>query len=409
MQQKLFGKPDDWWLQIGGLTTAVVTLIVTVILSLRSENVKELTITYLPKHPLMSMEAGEANVGLEVRRGDVRIKAPWLVSGKIENTGNQPIEERDIEAPARIRFDGGRIVGVEILQSSQEGLASKASIEGNDVVFSHKLLNPGDWIGFDVIFDGEPTTPPTALSRISGIPQLKQRILLSGDTRRLLALVPLAAPVIYCLLTIGSIGALISIGAGVALVAVSGRLYLFRRQSYNEQAESRRERADSVFSSTNVLERLGTSSPNANALYEVTRRHFALRDLDDVVSVRAVICGHVPGTLLSALQLSTDEAASLLKKELRDSLRQFIYYAFYEFIPSSAERRDTSYEELMADTDRLSAAELLERAKDVAARPGDRVKVHKSDLLLASFCLGFGISLVLILGGTWRAVLTSWI
>lgn len=407
--QKILGKYGDQWLQIGGLAIAVVTLIATVVLSIRSESVKELTITYLPKRPLMSMEAGEANVGLEVRRGDVRISTPWLISGRIENTGNRPIEEHDIEAPARIKFDRARVVGVEIVQRSQDGLFGKAAIDGNDVIFLHKLLNPGDWMTFDVIFDGEPGTPPTASSRISGITQLKQRVEQSGDSREFFALLPLPAPAMYCLLTIGSIGALISIGIGVALVVFSIRSYLLRRQSFKEEVESKKERAEHVFSPAKILEELRTSSPNASALYEVIGRHLTLRDLDDVVSLRAVICGRVPSSLLSTMRLSTDEAANLLKKELRDSLREFIGYALYEFIPGNSEKRIAYYDQLMTGADQLSTSQMLERARGVAVLPDGRIKLHGADLVMSAFFIGFGGSLVLILGGTWRMVLVHWI
>ena len=153
------------------------------------------------------MEAGAASAGLEVRYGNVRIGTPWLVSGRIENTGNLSIEEHDIEAPARVRFIGGHVVGAEVTQKSQVGLCGRVNIEVNDVVLVHKLLNSGDWIGFDVIFDGEPAIPPQVSARISGIRSVKQTIVQSGDARRFPALFPLPTPVIYCMLTIGSLGA----------------------------------------------------------------------------------------------------------------------------------------------------------------------------------------------------------
>ena len=70
---KIFGRDIDPLVQIGGFVIAAVTLAVTVIFSLRSENTKELSIIYLPKRPLMSMEAGTANPGLDVRYGNVRV------------------------------------------------------------------------------------------------------------------------------------------------------------------------------------------------------------------------------------------------------------------------------------------------------------------------------------------------
>src|SRR5258705_12789184 len=89
----------ETWLQIGGLIVAVVTIPVTAYLSLRLERNKEITVKVLATRPLVSVEAGRSRVGLEVRIGEKRVDAPWLLSAKLENTGNLAIEERDIEAP----------------------------------------------------------------------------------------------------------------------------------------------------------------------------------------------------------------------------------------------------------------------------------------------------------------------
>jgi hypothetical protein len=405
---KIFGRDIDPLVQIGGLLVAVITLAVTVIFSLRSENVKDLSIVYLPKRPLMSMEAGAATAGLEVRYGNAHIDSPWLISGKLQNTGNLPIEEHDIEVPARMRFGGGRVVGAEVTQRSQVGLFGRVNVDGNDVVFTHKLLNPGDWIGFDIIFDGEPGLP-VASSRISGIRSVRLRTAQSGDARQFPALLPLPTPAIYCMLTIGSLGALIIIGGGLALVGfVVKRAFLYRK-SLNEEIESRKEKADRAFSRAHVLTELRPSSPNASALFEVVRGRVEFRDLDDASSLRAVISGHVPGTLLDTLRLDVDDAANLLRKELTDSVRNYVYYSVYDFAPCRGSKRDNYIDKLMAGIDRLSASDLLERAKGLAVQPEEQPKVYRDDLLLAAIILSFGVSLFLLLGGTWRTVLTYWV
>ena len=193
-------------------------MLVTAFLSIRSERTKELTVTFLAKRPLISIEGGRRNVDLEVRIGGTLIQAPWLLSGRLENTGNQPIEERDIEAPVKFSFSQGKVVGAEIAQKSQQAIFAKSVFNGNDVTIENKLLNPGDWVNFDILFDGEPNVPPLLSLRISGVSKPKQLAISLGEKRPFFTIVPVPMPVLYFLLTIGSMTGIGSVAVGLALL-----------------------------------------------------------------------------------------------------------------------------------------------------------------------------------------------
>jgi len=174
------------------------------------------------------------------------------------------------------------------------------------------------------------------------------------------------------MLAISSLGALIINGFGLSLLGFSFRRAVLYRKTLNEETGSRREKADHAFAFAHVLEKLKPSSPNATALFHRVQQHIEFRDLDDASSLRAVISGHVPGAMLEVLRLDVDEAANLLRKELRDSLREYIYYSFYEFAPYSGPKRERYIHNLTAGIDSLSAAAMLDRAKGLAAQPDEQ-------------------------------------
>lgn len=201
----------DTALQIGGLIAAVVAILITIFFSLRSERDKEITITYLSKRSLVSLDGPRPSVRLEVTAGGSVVTAPWLVSAKIENTGNVPIEERDIEAQAKLSFSNTKVIAVEITRKSQLDIYGAVRAIGSDVFIENKLLNPGDWIAFDMLFDGEPLLPAVLTVRISGVAKPIQ-LVASAESKKLApALFPVPLPATYFSLTVGSLVAFSSL------------------------------------------------------------------------------------------------------------------------------------------------------------------------------------------------------
>jgi hypothetical protein len=83
------------------------------------------------------------------------------------------------------------------------------------------------------------------------------------------------------MLTIGSLGALVIIGSGLALAGFAVKRAFLHRKSLNEEIESRKEKADRAFSRAHVVGKLRPSSPNASALFGEVREYLEFRDLDD--------------------------------------------------------------------------------------------------------------------------------
>jgi hypothetical protein len=159
-------------LQAVSAVVAIVALVATAYLSIRAERNKALTLRYLGQRPLLSLQR-QPTQPLEVMLRGERLQAPWLLSARIENTGNQPIEAKDIEKPLELSFGSGRIVGAEVVGKRQTAIDTTVRFDERRVTVEHGLLNPGDWVAFDVLFDGEPGARSPSL-RVSGVTEVEE-------------------------------------------------------------------------------------------------------------------------------------------------------------------------------------------------------------------------------------------
>ncbi len=391
--------------QLAGLITGVVAIVVTVFFSIRSESTKELTVTYTPKRSLVARDTS-TNARLEVRLGEIRIAAPWLVSGKIENTGNRPIEERDIEEPLRLSFSGGHVISAEIAQKSQRALFASAAASGNDVVITHKLLNPGDWIGFDVIFDGEPAMPPDLSFRISGISHPKQIVGTSVEPKRSVASIPLPAPVVYLVLTIASLVACILGAGGVIAIGAEVRKLFVPKRAAGAETSRVSSPLPPYLSPDNIAARLEPRSRVASIALTALGGKVDLRWLDNPELLRSQMELNLPPGLLNALDSDANGAAQLLARELREDLRRRLAGGLYTFLPrglDEAARQEIDH----IDVDTATTQALFDRAASIAASASlqSKSEVDAEALGIGAVFLIAGFSLVAVVGWMWRIVL----
>lgn len=391
---KSLSKKTSSLIQIGGLVIGVLAIVITIFFSIRAERTKEMTISNLTKRPLVSIEGSRRSVGLEISIGGNRLDAPWLLSGRLANTGNQPIEERDIEMPARISFSRGKVVGAEIVNRSQLGIFAEATIKGNAIVIDHKLLNPGDWLDFDFMFDGEPDLP-TLSFRISGVSQ-PQNITISPDQKRVHStIVPLPLPISYLFLTIGSLIGIVITGGSVLILGDTIR-GLFRRQNKKSHAPD----LEKFFDPKSIIKNLVPASQQSQIVLIALGKERSLDWMDDPEALAKDINTNVPSGLLTSLNLTTDEAAQILRKELRERFKEYLGDHIYE--------KQLRSKFMKLDTDTLSTAQLRERAISMVRKIGNKEEKFKFDfpgLVVGFLILISGITLVMLLGGTWRTLL----
>jgi hypothetical protein len=205
----------------------------------------------MSQRALLSADVGAAS-NLQITFQDRPLQKPYLLSARIENSGDLPIEERDIEGPVSMTFMSARVITVEITGVHPAGLFATATNAEKTIIISHKLLNQGDWIAFDVLLDGDPDEP-TISARISGIPSITT-IPLSAQQRAVstTAAWPLPKPVTYAALVLATfLGALLLIVASGSIVS-AGKVFFVGKQ-IGEGQEKRMIRGRAAIDSNNLI------------------------------------------------------------------------------------------------------------------------------------------------------------
>lgn len=92
----------------------------------------------------------------------------------IINSGNIPIDKKDIKIYPKLIFNNtAEILNVTISKLSPSNIMLNKVIKRNEVSFEFELLNPGDYIKFNIYLTGEKIGLPTANSRIKNIKNIK--------------------------------------------------------------------------------------------------------------------------------------------------------------------------------------------------------------------------------------------
>ena len=190
---------------------------------LRVEKRKRLDFVYLAKLSLVSPELrGQVGVTFE----DRNINNLTKLSARVTNSGDIPIEKRDIEQPPTITFNPGisvleakiternpngvivdiKVLGPKITELNPKGDQVESNTpEPNQIVIDHGLLNPGDSITFEVLLDGELSGWPEPTMRISGVQPSRARVPTDQLVTYSVAFFPMPRTLEYLTLVLGSI------------------------------------------------------------------------------------------------------------------------------------------------------------------------------------------------------------
>jgi hypothetical protein len=206
-------------LEYFGLTIGAISIIVSIFFSLKADRRKELTLSYLSKQSLLSV-SDDRSGGLEVSFRGAKVVQPWLLSVRLENSGNLPIESQDIERPLGLRLQRSPIRSARISQRVPPDLEAEIDFDSTTVQVRHALMNPGDAIEFDLLTDGEPDSPMTSF-RISGISTLREMPVPSATTRPSITYWSLPTPLTLFALLISSLIGVVAIGIGLVGLVIT--------------------------------------------------------------------------------------------------------------------------------------------------------------------------------------------
>ncbi len=158
------------YLEISAALAAIVGLVAAVYFPIRGEKHKAVELRYLAKLSLVSPEAttsGKVKVAYDNRV----VENPTKLSARLGNSGDLPIEAKDIEQPLVLLFEGVRILNAEITERSPGDIRAAVQYTDKTVTLEHGLLNPGDYLLFEILSDGDKGWPKPQV-RIAGISKL---------------------------------------------------------------------------------------------------------------------------------------------------------------------------------------------------------------------------------------------
>lgn len=391
-------------LEFASYIAAIISVILAIFFFYQSEHNKELNIIYAPKRPLVSVEPLKTNPKLEVSIAGARVNMPWLVSARLENSGDQPVESKDVEAFPTLQFRDAKIVSAEIINKSDAGVFARMAISGDTVSIEHKLLNPGDWISFDVLFDGEPNLPPQLSMRVTGVSKPKQTVISAGGKETHLALFEIPKPLFLIFLIFSTLIPVFLLGFG-GYLGFAGVMQ-FIAQGRRTPAESEDDREKFIKAG---LEKVQPITSTAKILCSGISRPFSLAELDDQPALANLLKQTVVSEVMDALRLNPNEAAMIVSVDLKNSLKMQFAERVWGWLKKGNEERKIKI--LAIDAAKTSAEDLSQSAFSLYLESVDPVrKVSEVDydyLFNAGILLWLCAAITLILGGAWRNFLST--
>lgn len=388
--------PSATFWQLVSIISALATLagLAIAIVSFRTESKKALTLYYFAPRPLLTFE-GAASQSVEVIVAAQRVAAPSLLSGRLENTGTQPIEARDIEQPIRLRLESAIVINSNIVGVSQDAIHVAITHDSNSVAIQHGLLNPGDWIAFDVLMDGTPKGI-SATARISGVPSIALNRVSPGQARNRVSVIELPLPAMYFLLVIASLVAVLLVFGSIGLfVEVVGNLI----KAWKGTDRQTGKEPDPKELAAVYLAAVKPSHPTNRVLLAALGGDDAKVDwIDDRSVLTEIINKQLPYGLLQAFDIpNAGQAAIQLNNDLRHGLIQRLADRIKD--PERRSQLDAVEREPHSTTDMI---EVWRKVSGDALPP--RKFVRLGEFVFPVMLLLAGLSLIVFLGGAWRTL-----
>jgi hypothetical protein len=141
---------DPLW-QFIGVVIALVAILISIILFIKSRNKKVLSYGIISTTPLLSV-GREIKKDVQILYKDKPIQQVHLILLKLINSGNVPVTANDFERPFSIVFSkDAKVIAAEIVKTQPESLRASILFEDQKVVLEPILINEGDSITFKML------------------------------------------------------------------------------------------------------------------------------------------------------------------------------------------------------------------------------------------------------------------
>lgn len=378
---------DSRWATAIGL----ITIFITIYFSIKAETSKALTITYSSKRALLT-ENTNSGPKIEITSNDKKITQPWLISVTVANTGSMPIEAKDIEAPLTLSFTNSKIINSEITDKTQPAIsASIRSPNEHEVILEHKLLNPSDSISFDILLDGEPTIPPNALCRISGISAPTQIIQAETPSTTTPWLVQLPKPINILLLLVPSV---------IALILALASLLVPFAPYFETPKRTPVLSADKILKSS--LETVKGSTRKHQLILTYISPNLSLECVRSSQKLASVLVG-IPEAFLKSIDYElTGKTMLALHEDILHELRKAVATELYIELPGKiAQTARDAMKNVALDIDEMATC--IESYSNI--RPPIIRKPSAGDVAGAIFCGLLAMCIIQYIGAAWLALL----
>jgi hypothetical protein len=305
---------------------AVIVAVAT-FLGLQPSKKKLLEWEYVAKNTLVNPSIGPVEK-IEINYDGQKIDQLTAISGRLVNSGQVPISSNpdELEEPPQLEFsDQTRIIGATITSRKNANgttisdLKASCVITDNILRIDHGLLNPGDSVYVQILLQGDPgdiDQLPQVTYRIANIIEPSTRYPESKSEKPNPVFFDFSKSINFLLLLFSTLLPLMMIGAS-----------LFVAWESIKKLSVRSDLTERITALENYLKNLDIERVLLSA--EMDKKHMLLKALcfTPVNENWLVNSEEIEGELnkpmynhiLEEIEMTTSEAASLLKKSLRES------------------------------------------------------------------------------------------
>lgn len=160
---------DDFWGWFGsqwGSIVGVIGVVTGFLFYWWSRRPKRFGWQVMSQTPILSTSSG--HLPLKVVFDGKNVSSPIISQVKLGNTGKIELKSDDFDGPVKIGFANSDILQIRISGRSTEDINPAVSKDTpKSISFTPALLNPGEWIEYQLITDGDLETP-TVRARVAG-------------------------------------------------------------------------------------------------------------------------------------------------------------------------------------------------------------------------------------------------
>ena len=307
----------------------ILGLAVAIYFGVKAKEKKALEIDYLGKLSLATYALGYGEK-LKIQYDNQSVNNLTKIAIRVSNAGQIPIEQRDIEKPITFPIPNAKVLDASIVEKFPANMVVQAKFDTNGVQLIHGLMNPGDFIRFEILCEGEAKWP-TPEFRISGVSVASVNILESKQRVAKITLFDFPKTTDYFVLVLSSIlPALLTLaGIGGFFSAFSG---VFKQPTGMEQ------KIDDALSPKKIV---FDCAANLDADLKATMQKVALAHepsiwFDDANELATVITPHLEQKIKEPAVIK--ETSKKIISKMRGCVKDVVAQRLHKSLPVGADR-----------------------------------------------------------------------